>query len=162
MRRLENDQPFPTMELRRVGGGTITLPDELAGDFGVVLVYRGSWCPYCNAQLAAFSRAADKLAAAGIGVVALSVDDEQTTAALADKRHLTFPLAHSVDADEVAGALGSYLHDDPRYLEATGVVLTPDSRVLTVVYSSNAIGRLLPDDVVGQVAYLKQLAEKPA
>jgi len=42
-----------------VGGGTISLPDDLADSYGVVLIYRGSWCPYCNAQLAAFSRARD-------------------------------------------------------------------------------------------------------
>ena len=33
------------------------LAGDLAGSYGIVLVYRGSWCPYCNAQLASFSRA---------------------------------------------------------------------------------------------------------
>ena len=53
-----------------------------AGDFGVVLFFRGSWCPYCNAQLRAFERASRALAEVGIRVVALSVDDAATTAAL--------------------------------------------------------------------------------
>jgi peroxiredoxin len=46
-------------------GGTIVLPGALAGASGVVLFYRGSWCPYCNAQLRAFQRAADSLAEIG-------------------------------------------------------------------------------------------------
>jgi len=79
MPRLENGQAFPSLQLPQVGGGTLSLPDDLSGGFGVVLVYRGAWCPYCKGQLAAFSRAKDSLDAAGIRVVALSVDDEQTS-----------------------------------------------------------------------------------
>ncbi len=156
MIRLENGQRFPSLQLPKVGGGTVTLPEDLAGDFGVVLVYRGSWCPYCNAQLASFSRAHDALEQVGARVVALSVDDEATSTALADKLRLGFPLAHSADADLVSKTIGSYVNDEPRYLQSTGFVLAPDGTVVTAVYSSGAIGRLLPDDVVGLVKYAKQ------
>jgi peroxiredoxin len=90
--------------------------------------------------------------------VALSVDDEQTSSALAEKLRLSFPLAYGADADVVAGAVGSYVNDEPRYLQSTGFVLAPDGTVVTAVYSSGAIGRLLPDDVVGLVKYAKQHA----
>ena len=50
---------------------------DLAGWFGVVLFHRGSWCPPCNAQLAAFARAADKFAGEGIKVVSVSIDDRE-------------------------------------------------------------------------------------
>jgi peroxiredoxin len=158
MTRLENGETFPSLQLPRVGGGTVSLPGDLAGGFGVVLVYRGAWCPYCNAQLAAFSRAKDTLDEVGARVVALSVDDEQTSSALAEKLRLGFPLAYGADADAVAGAVGSYVNDEPRYLQSTGFVLAPDGTVVTAVYSSGAIGRLLPDDVVGLVKYAKQHA----
>lgn len=154
MPRLENNARFPALSVPRVGGGTLTLPDELAGSFGVVLVYRGSWCPYCNAQLASFSRAKDKLDAANIRVAALSVDDEATAQALVDKHHLPFAVGHSADADHVAATIGSYVNDEPRYLQSTGFVLTPEGDVLTALYSSGAIGRLVPDDVAGLVAYV--------
>jgi peroxiredoxin len=156
MPRLENGQTFPTVTLPLVGGGTVSLPDDLAGDFGVVLVYRGAWCPYCNAQLSAFSRAKDDLDAAGIKVVALSVDDEATSTELVEKRRLNFPVAHSADAEEVAGTLGAYVNDEPRYLQSTGFVLAPDGTVVTAVYSSGAIGRLTADDVLGFVRYAKE------
>lgn len=156
MSRLENGQLFPELTVPRVGGGAVTLPGDLTGGFGVVLVYRGAWCPYCNAQLAAFHRAQEALAEAGISVVALSVDDEATSAALVNKLHLEFAVGHSADADAVAETIGAFTNDEPKYLQSTGFVLTPEGRVVTAVYSSGAIGRLMPDDVLGLVRYLQQ------
>jgi peroxiredoxin len=75
----------PALTVTLAGGGTLQLPDALAGHFGVILLYRGSWCPYCNAQLRAFQRAHDALAAVDARVVALSVDDEATTQAFIAK-----------------------------------------------------------------------------
>ena len=158
MTRLENGQAFPALQLPKVGGGTLSLPDDLSGGFGVVLVFRGAWCPYCKGQLAAFSRAKDSLDGVGIRVAALSVDDEQPSAALVAKLRLTFPVAHSADADQVAAQLGCYVNDEPRYLQSSGFVLAPDATVITAVYSSGAIGRLVPEDVVGMVKYLKDHA----
>jgi len=37
-------------------------------------------------------------------------------------------------------------------------VLAPDGTVVTAVYSSGAIGRLVPDDVVGLIRYLQDHA----
>jgi peroxiredoxin len=50
MALLSPGDTFPKLTITVPGGQTLTLPDALAGDFGVVLFYRGSWCPYCNAQ----------------------------------------------------------------------------------------------------------------
>ncbi len=62
---LGNGDTFPSLRVAAVGGGTISLPSDLAGSYGVVLFYRGSWCPYCNAQLTAFHRASDELTEVG-------------------------------------------------------------------------------------------------
>jgi peroxiredoxin len=158
MPRLENGQPFPSLQVPQVGGGTLSLPDDLTGAFGVVLVYRGAWCPYCKAQLSAFRRATDSLLEAGVRVAAISVDDEQTSAGLVDTLRLPFPVGHSADADQVAAQLGCYVNDEPHYLQSTGFVLAPDGTVVTAVYSSGAIGRLMPEDVVGLVTYIKDHA----
>jgi hypothetical protein len=42
------------------------------------------------------------------------------------------------------------------YLQSTGFILDPSSRVVISVYSSGAIGRLVPDDVIGLVRYLRE------
>jgi hypothetical protein len=38
------------------------------------------------------------------------------------------------------------------------VLLDPDGRVVVSVYSSGAIGRLVPQDVIGLVRYLREHA----
>ena len=159
MSRLNYGQTFPALDVPAVGGGTISLPGDLAGSYGVILIYRGSWCPYCNAQLGAFSRALDTLSELGVKVVALSVDDEATSAELVAKRRLRFPVGHSADADKIAAAIGAYVNDDPHYLQSTGVILAPDGTVRLAVYSSGAIGRLVPEDVVGFIRYLTEHPE---
>ena len=69
---LHNGDRFPRLSIRKVGGGTIELPGDLAGSFGVVLIYRGAWCPYCNAQLAAFARASE-VTAIRISMIGLAI-----------------------------------------------------------------------------------------
>lgn len=148
--------PFPPLSVPRTGGGSIDLPGVFAGKFGVLLIYRGSWCPYCNAQLRAFGRAADALAEVDAQVVALSVDDEQATAALVAKHHLDFPIGYGADADAVSAATGAFVNDEPHFLQSTGFVLDPDGQVLVSVYSSGAIGRLVPEDVTGLLRYVRR------
>jgi peroxiredoxin len=158
MRHLDNGDTFPILAFDTVGGGTISVTHHLAGHFGVVLIYRGSWCPYCNAQLAAFARAKSKLDELGIRVVALSVDNKTDAAALVEKHRLHFPVGYGVDADEIAASTGAYINNSPRYLQSTGFVLDPNGKVITAVYSSGAIGRLVAEDVIGFVAYVKSKA----
>jgi peroxiredoxin len=146
---------FPSLTVPLTGGGTLVLPEDLAGSFGVVLFYRGSWCPYCNAQLRAFQRASESLADAGGFVVALSVDDEAITKELVTKHGLTFPVGHSADAPAVAEATGAFMNNEATYLQSTGFVLDPEGKVVVSVYSSGAIGRLIPEDVVGLICYLR-------
>lgn len=147
---------FPALTLTPPGKPALTLPDALAGDFGVVLFYRGAWCPYCNAQLRAFQRASGSLGEAGVTVAALSVDDEATTAELIAKHGLTFPVGHSADARAIADLTGAFVNPDPVYLQSTGFVLDPAGNVVVSVYSSGAVGRLVPDDVIGLVRYARQ------
>jgi peroxiredoxin len=155
---LQPGDPFPSLTVA-LPSGILRLPDALAGRFGVVLYYRGSWCPYCNAQLSAFQRSLDSLADAEISVVALSVDDEATTLDLIAMHGLRFPLGHSADAAAIAHATGAFVNPDPPCLQSTGFVLDPGGRVIVSVYSSGAIGRLVPQDVIGLVGYLREHAK---
>jgi peroxiredoxin len=147
---------FPRLTISTTDDQTLTIPDAFAGDFGVVLFYRGAWCPYCNAQLRAFERSGQALADAGIRVAALSVDDKQATAALVAKLDLTFPVGYGAVAPTVAALTGAFVNPDPLYLQSSGFVLDPAGNVIVSVYSSGAIGRLVPDDVIGLVRYLRE------
>jgi peroxiredoxin len=146
---------FPALTLPQVGGGLLTIPDVLEGRYGIVLFYRGSWCPYCNAQLRAFQHAIDGLAELGAAVVALSVDDETTTSALIAKHKLTFLLGHSADARAISAATGAFVDPAGGFLQSTGFVIDPTGHVIVSVYSSGAIGRLVPEDVMGLIRYVR-------
>jgi peroxiredoxin len=149
---------FPQLTLNIPGAQAIQVPGWLAGEFGVLLFNRGAWCPYCTAQLRAFQRAGNSLTQAGIRVAALWVDDEKTTAEFTAKQGLTFPLGHSADARMVAALTGAFVNEDPLYLQSTGFVLDSQGKVIVSAYSSGAIGRLVPDDVIGLVRYLHEHA----
>src|SRR5580700_5725591 len=155
MNLLHPGDPFPALTVARSGGRTLRLPDDMAGHFSVILFYRGSWCPYCNAQLRAFQRSLDRFADMNTLVIALSVDAETTTRDLIAKHGLQFPVGHSADARAIAAATGAFVNDDPVYLQSAGFVLDPGGRVVVSVYSSGAIGRLVPQDVIGLIRYLR-------
>jgi peroxiredoxin len=152
---LHSGDAFPALTVALPGGRALRLPGDLAGRFGVILFYRGSWCPYCNAQLSAFQSSLDRLTRADISVAASPVDDEATTQAMIAKHGPRFPTGHRADARAVAAATGAFVSDDPQYLQSTGFVLDPGGRVIVSVYASGGIGRLVPGDVIALVRYLR-------
>ena len=109
---------FPALTVASRGGRAFRRPADLAGRFGVVLFYRGAWCPYCNAQLSAFQRALDRLTGAGASVVALSADARAATRDLSARHGLRFPVRHGADAAVIAGATGTFVNPDPPYLQS--------------------------------------------
>jgi hypothetical protein len=40
---LDAGDTFPQLEMNKVGGGKIVLPDDLLGDWGAILFYSGHW-----------------------------------------------------------------------------------------------------------------------
>ncbi len=41
--KLQQNDRFPSMELRLVGGGTVRIPDEIPTRYAAVLFYRAYW-----------------------------------------------------------------------------------------------------------------------
>ena len=81
--------------------------------------------------------------------------DKETAAEMAAKNKLPFPVGYGADARAVAELTGAFVNPDPVYLRSTGFVLDPAGNLIVSVYSSGAIGRLVPDDVVGLVRYAR-------
>ncbi len=86
----------------------------------------------------------------GVRVIAASVDSAEKTATLAGELELqNIEMASGVDAVSVAESVGGYLNtDDNAFLQPTAFILDPENRVAMSVYSSGALGRLTPGDVV--------------
>lgn len=158
-RVLRNGTAFPEFSVPALGGGTLDIPGDLAGSYGVVLIFRGAWCPLCNEQIAAYAEMFDRFKQEDIKLLAFSADGEPETAALAAKHKVEFPLGHSADVDKIVDTLGAFdttREDRGRFLEGTGFILTPESKILCSVYSSLAIGRLTPQDVLRLVTIYKK------
>lgn len=156
---LDSGDRFPELKLTLTDGGRLVLPSDLQRPYNVVLVNRGAWCPFCLGQLRAFQSGLGKLADEDIGVVALSADPRAQARAFVAEHRLEFPVACEAPVDSVAEALGVYYDpsppDRPPHLHSAGFVLGPRGTVLLAVYSSGAIGRLVWQDVLGYVRYVR-------
>jgi peroxiredoxin len=172
---LHNGDVFPSLTFPCAGGGEISIPGDLAGAFGVVLFFRGSWSDLCVEQLEAFSRSADRLGKEGIKIVSVSVDDRETSQALVERYQLAFPLAYAADPRAVTAVTGIPVNEDNAHFEATGFIINPESRIETAVYSTydgpedrivttissrGPISRLAPDDVLHLVRHAKSFANR--
>ncbi len=158
-RLLDTGDTFPQLELNLTDGKRFRLPSDLTQPFNVVLVNRGAWCPFCIVQLKGFQAGLSKLAQEGIGVVSFSTDTREKAATVVAENKLEFAVGYGASVDLVAETLGVYYDPNPThtapYLHSAGFVLGPGAKVLNAVYSSGAIGRLVWQDVLGLVQYVK-------
>lgn len=110
--------------------------------------------------MAAFQTALPKLEAEGIGVFSASSDRREDAEAEAKELKLTFPFGYGLPVDETAAKLGAFHGEYPaprgRFLQSTGFVLSPDRKIAVAVYSTGPIGRLVWQDVLGIVQFIKQ------
>ena len=60
---------------------------------------------------------------------------------------LAFPVAHSLDYQDISRRTGAFIEHERKILHATGFLLKPDLIIHTAVYSTGPIGRLTPNDV---------------
>src|SRR5690348_940491 len=150
---------FPRLELTLVDGRRLTVPDGLPRAYNVVLINRGAWCPFCIGQLRAFQAGLGRLAEEGIGVLSITADARDQALAMVAEHQLGFPVACGAPVERIADALGVYYEphppSGPPHFHAAGFVLGPAGTVLLGVYSSGAIGRLVWQDVLGYVKYVR-------
>lgn len=151
--RVVRGQTFPNWDAPLVGGGEITIPEDLADGWAGVLFYRGHWCPYCRQQLTDFQAHLDAFREQNISVVALSADPEDQAELTVERHGLEFPVAYGIEPLRARDTLGSYLGPDEGFVQATGFVLGPGGQVRLAVYSSGAVGRLVAEDVLGFIEY---------
>ena len=155
MALLKNGDRFPRLVAKNVAGGEITLPEDLAGSFGVVLIYRGAWCPLCREQLSAYAAARSALDDLGVKIVALSVDEAGVSAKLVAENHLPFPVGYGLNAGEISAAIGAFTNPNPLYLQPSNFILSPEGTILSALYSTHAVGRLSASDVQRFISHLK-------
>jgi peroxiredoxin len=75
----------PALKLPLVGGGTFDLAAEKPENFTMVLFYRGYHCPVCKSYVGGLAKMLSDFEAAGFGVVAVSMNDEDLAKKAADE-----------------------------------------------------------------------------
>ena len=96
-----------------------------------------------------------ELETADISVYALSTDDYEHAAKVVEEDGLTFPVLYGVNGAELSAAWGSYYDEQRGILQATGFVLGPDGKVRSATYSTGPIGRMLAQDALRFIRFVK-------
>ncbi|MGE0652544.1 MAG: peroxiredoxin family protein [Alphaproteobacteria bacterium] len=149
--RLGAGDRLPNVTLAMADGSTRRLPGDLTSRFCVILFYRGYWCPISRRQLDAFQSFAPKLGSLGATILAASADPYEKAQEVAAT--LSFPVAHGVSR-EVADAIGAWWDADRGIVQPAEFVIGPDRTIRSATYSTGAIGRIDPADVVSLVQLL--------
>lgn len=159
----------PNFRLPDARGGEVELAEMCASGPVVVVFYRGSWCPYCNLQLAAFQGALDDIAAAGASLVAISPQTPDSSLTHAERSGLGFHVLSDVGnhvareyglvftqaetSTEVSRELGLELRDfngdDSHELPAASTfVISRDGTVQFASISGDYRWRIGPEEVL--------------
>jgi peroxiredoxin len=92
----------PAVTLRDEAGEPVALGTR-DGRATLLMVFRGSWCPFCRAQLMRLGEETRRLPAAGVRVFAISSDAPEAHARLKRNLGLPFTLLSDPDAAVAAG-----------------------------------------------------------
>ena len=104
-----------------------------------------------------FNAAIPLLAQQNAKVVALSVDDRDTTQSLVDGLRIdSYPVLHSADAEKIQELTGAFMEKKRGFLHATGYMVQPDGRVSQAVYATGPIGRLVPLDALRVLEFMQR------
>jgi len=82
----------PGTMLTGMDGAKVDLAKVFAEKPTVLVFYRGSWCPFCNKQLAALGELEPKLVELGYQIIAVSPDTAEGLKKMAGKNKLTYRL----------------------------------------------------------------------
>lgn len=105
---LNSAQPFPQIDVPRLGGGTLTLGRPTTSDWQLIFVYRGLHCPICKAYLTDLEGKLAEFAENGIEVVVVSGDPLEKAEKMVEATGISAPLGHDLSLTQMR-QLGLYV-----------------------------------------------------
>lgn len=101
-----------------------------------------------------FEKYMDEFNKRNIQVIAASTDALEHARETVDRYKLSFRVVYGLNAKEVSSRTGAFYDEKDGYLHATGYIINPEGKVVNGVYSTMAIGRLVPKDSLSLIDYL--------
>jgi peroxiredoxin len=98
-------EKIPSITLKSVDNTDVDLLELISKKRTVLVFYRGGWCPYCNAHLAALAEAEKELLDLGYQIIAISPDAPKSLKVTDDKEKLNYVLL-SDSVGELSKAVG--------------------------------------------------------
>ena len=77
--QMQKGQPVPAFTLEKLEGGSIRLPEQLAGKI-VTVRFWADWCPFCKSEMTAMEPVYQKYHEQGLEVLAINVRQDKKTA----------------------------------------------------------------------------------
>lgn len=90
---------MPSFSLSDPGGKTVGSKDLLKTGNLVIVFYRGAWCPFCNTYLRSLQKRLADIRASGGNLIAISVENPDSSAAVAKKNEVAFTVLSDPNLD---------------------------------------------------------------
>ena len=135
-------------------GKTVNLADSLGKEPVVLVFYRGSWCPFCAAQMKEVAAAKEKFAASGAKVYAISNEGAAELNKMKAASGLDFATFLSDPNAEAAKQFAGKYPDKPTLKPAT-LVIGKDGKVVYAYANENYQVRATTNAVLEAVAKAK-------
>jgi len=158
-------QAVPQIALDTVGHGRFELATESAPNFTMLVFYRGLHCPICAKYLMELERLMPEFEQRGVSAVAISSDDAERAAAMADKvKASRLRFAYGLPLDQ-ARAWGLYIStsrgktsigiDEPARFSEPGLFLVrPDGTLYYGAVQTMPFARPNFADLVGALDFV--------
>ena len=158
-------EKIPNIELQDVEGNTIET-NAIFTKKTVLIVYRGGWCPYCNAQLSDMQEIEKQILDLGYQIIAVSPDAPKFLKATLEKDKLNY-LLYSDSEGKFAQAVGIAFKKDkpkldkysegknPGFLPVPTVYILNDKREIEFLYINPNYAERLKGNLL--LAVLKNL-----
>jgi peroxiredoxin len=112
----------------------------------------------CRQQLADYQLRLAELGEQGVDVVAASSDSEDNARATVEETKASFAVAWGLEPRAFAQATGAFWNERANHLHATSFIVRPGGKIALAVYSTGSLGRLMPQDVLHLMPFLKPKA----
>lgn len=149
---------IPESNLETLEGTTITLKEITSKKPTVLVMFRGGWCPYCNAQLIDLRKSLTAIDSLGFQLVAISPDSFKKSRENLQKNNLNFTLLSDLDRTAMIGfgiayqAPTSVVKEIKTYSEGKNLDLIPVPSVYVISQKGEILFEYINPDFTTRIS----------